>query len=906
MEKTMQKGLTSEQVAQKQKEGRNVLTQGEKRSLASVIFSQFTSPLIILLIVAAVISFATGEIADGVIIAVVVIANCIIGTVQEVSAEKSVEALKSLTVATAVVIRDGEEKEISSEELVPGDYVILEAGRIVPADILLEQTSSLRINESALTGESVAVEKDSKEKSDEKTPLADRKDRAYMSSLVEYGRGEGIVDKIGDQTEIGKISGMLHNIKKSKTPLQKNLDQISFVLGIAGVVLCVLMFICQTLIYHLDMLETLMISIAFAVAVIPEGLATVVTIVLTSGIRKMSQRNAIVKQIHAVETLGAVNVICSDKTGTLTQNRMTVVRWFLNGEEQDAQAMNMDDPVFMQLLKGFCACNDAKYDVQTKEGIGDPTEIAFIKYGKEKLADYNGFIADVSRFDEIPFDSDRKMMTVLCSASGAGSVVSSGTSGAGNAASSGAGGAGNAASSGAAKGSSSSNISYTKGAIDSVIARCDRILDKNGVRPITQKDIELANNTADDMSSRALRVLALAYREGDTKPQEEDMIFIGLAAEIDPPKEGVRETVDECHHAGIDVAMITGDHKVTAFAIAKELNIAERIEQCISGKEIDEMDPEEFKKNAINYRVFARVSPENKVQIVQAFQGYGKIVSMTGDGVNDAPSLKAADIGVAMGIGGTEVAKDAAEMILVDDNFITIKNAVMEGRNLFNNIRKSIMYLLRSNFGEVVLMASAVFTGFSSPLSTVQILWVNLLTDTAPSMALGMDKSTDAVMNEKPRNVNSGLLGRKDYISILLQGLISGAVTLFAFLLPAIMESGLGNVFTAMNGNKELLAVCRTYCFTTLALNELLMAYVCKTPGKMAFLSKEAWNNKMLNVITACSILLQLIVLVFPPLRSLLKIAEVSAGDIMIIILLAVGGVLINAVVSLIKDKAID
>ncbi len=902
MENTTRKGLTSEQVAQKQKEGRNVLTQGKKRSLASVIFSQFTSPLILLLIVAAVISFATGEIADGIIIAVVVIANCIIGTVQEVSAEKSVEALKSLTVATAVVIRDGEEKEISSEDLVPGDYVILEAGRIVPADILLTQTSSLKINESALTGESVAVEKDFREKSTEQTPLADRKDRAYMSSLVEYGRGEGVVDQIGDKTEIGKISGMLSNIKKSKTPLQKNLDQISLVLGIAGIVLCVLMFICQTLIYHLDILDTLMISIAFAVAVIPEGLATVVTIVLTSGIRKMSQRNAIVKQIHAVETLGAVNVICSDKTGTLTQNKMTVVRWYLNGEETDAQEINTEDPVFMQLLKGFCACNDAKYDMQTKEGIGDPTEIAFIKYGKEKLPDYNNFISSLSRFDEMPFDSDRKMMTVLCSSSGASASGGSGTAASKGSGASASNGSGTAAS----NGSGAANVSFTKGAIDSIIARCDRILDQNGVRPITKKDIELADHTADDMSSRALRVLALAYREGDTKPQEEDMIFIGLAAEIDPPKEGVRETVDECHHAGIDVAMITGDHKVTAFAIAKELNIAESIEQCISGKEIDEMDPERFRENVINYRVFARVSPENKVQIVQAFQSHGKIVSMTGDGVNDAPSLKAANIGVAMGIGGTEVAKDAAEMILVDDNFITIKNAVMEGRNLFNNIRKSIMYLLRSNFGEVVLMASAVFTGFSSPLSTVQILWVNLLTDTAPSMALGMDKSTDAVMNEKPRDVNAGLLGKKDYISIVVQGLISGAVALFAFLLPAIMQSGLGNLFTAMNGNDELLAVCRTYCFTTLALNELLMAYVCKTPGKMAFLSKESWNNKMLNVITACSIALQMFVLVFPPLRSLLKIAKVSAGDIGIIILLAVSGVIINAIVSLLKDKAMD
>ena len=861
-----QKGLTSEEAARRQKEGRNVLSQGKKHSLAAVIAEQFASPLILLLIVASVISFATGELADGIIIAVVVLANCVIGTVQEVSAEKSVEALKHLSISTAVVIRDGAEQEISSEELVPGDYVILEAGRVVPADIRLTATSSLKINESALTGESVAVEKDAEDISDEKTPLADRRDRAFMSSLVEYGRGEGTVEQIGDQTQIGKISGMLHSITKKETPLQKNLNQISLVLGIAGVVLCILMFVCQITVYHTELIETLMISIAFAVAVIPEGLATVVTIVLSSGIKKMSERNAIVKQIHAVETLGAVNVICSDKTGTLTQNRMTVVRWFLNGAERDAVPADTQDPQFMRLLTGFCACNDAKFDLETKEGIGDPTEIAFIKYGKENLPEYDALMGKLHRFDEMPFDSDRKMMTVLCT-------------------------------------SDDGNVSYTKGAIDSVITFCDRILDHGVVRPITNRDVFLATRSAEDMSSRALRVLALAYREGDEKPQEKDMIFIGLAAEIDPPKEGVRETVDECHMAGIDVAMITGAHKITAFAIAKELNIAQDLSQCISGQEIDETDPEEFRKNVLNYRVFARVSPENKVQIVQAFQSHDKIVSMTGDGVNDAPSLKAADIGVAMGTGGTEVAKDAAEMILVDDNFITIRNAVMEGRNLFNNIRKSVVYLLRSNFGEVVLMASAVFSGFSSPLSTVQILWVNLLTDTAPSLALGMDKSTDEVMHEKPRNVKDGLLGKSDYANIVIQGVISGSVALLAFLFPVIFRTGISNIYSTLQSDTQMLSLCRTYCFSTLAVNELLMAYVCKTTGNLAFFSSASWNNKALNIITGVGIVLQIAVLLCPPLRGLLKIAEVSAGDIAVILLLAVTGVLINAAVSLAKER---
>ena len=864
------RGLTSAQVLERARNGKNVLTQGKKKTLFAMILEQFASPLLLLLIAASVISIATGELIDGIIIIVVVLANVIIGTVQEVTAEKSVEALKQINATTAVVIRDGEQQEIPAADLVEGDYVVLEAGRVVPADLSLVQTSSLKLNESALTGESVAVEKDSSEKSNEKTPLGDRKDKAFMSTLVEYGRGEGVVEKIGDSTEIGKISSMLHKITKQETPLQKNLNSISMVLGIAGVVLCVLMFVFQIFVYKTEIVETLMISIAFAVAVIPEGLATVVTLVLSAGIKKMSQRNAIVKQIHAVETLGAVNVICSDKTGTLTQNKMTVVRWYLNGEEREPESIEANDPVFGILLEGFLACNDAKYSQESGKEIGDPTETAFIKYAKDNRLGYDRIMSGIARFDEIPFDSDRKMMTTLSH------VVKDGVT---------------------------RNISYTKGVIDSVIVRCDRILDADGIRDITNEDVLLATKAAEKMSSEALRVLALAYREGDEKAQEKDMIFVGLGAMIDPPKPGVRETVDECHHAGIEVAMITGDHKITAFAIAKELNIATDISQSISGAEIDAMDPEEFRKNVLNYRVFARVSPENKVQIVQAFQSHGKICSMTGDGVNDAPSLKAADIGVAMGIGGTEVAKDAAEMILVDDNFITIKNAVMEGRNLFNNIKKSVVYLLRSNFGEVVLMASAIFAGFSSPLSTIQILWVNLLTDTAPSLALGIDVGSDAVMNEKPRDVKSGILNKSDYLSIVIQGVISGVAALLAFLLPVIVRYGTGDIIGNLSGNPELLRLCRTYCFSTLAINEMLMAYVCKTRGSLAFFTKESWNNKALNIITLVGILLQVSVLVIPGLRSLLKLAVVSLGDLSVIFLIAILGVLVNAAITLAKER---
>ena len=865
----MQKGLTTEQVIELQKQGKNEFAQAKKKSILAIFFEEFLSPLILLLTVAAIISFVTGEFVDGGIILAVVLANCTIATVQQVSAEKSVEKLRQMSTATAIVIRDGKEQIIPSTELVVGDYVILEAGRIVPADLKLVSTSSLRINESALTGESITAEKDAQFISDEKTALGDQKDRAFMSTLIEYGRGEGIVEKIGNDTEIGKISKMLNDISKDETPLQKNLNKISMVLGIVGIILCIMMFICQAFIYHTEIIETLMISIAFAVAVIPEGLATVVTLVLTMGIKKMSERNAIVKQIHAVETLGAVNIICSDKTGTLTQNKMTVVKWFYNGEEKELEDVKNNDSLFIKLLNGFCLCNDATYSEKDGTSTGDPTEVAFVKYAKENQFDFDQIKKENERFDEIPFDSDRKMMTTLHR-------------------------------------SGDKTISFTKGAIDSIIVRCDRILDKNGVRKITNKDVLVATSTAEKMSSDALRVLALAYREGDEKPQEENMIFVGLSAMIDPPKEGVKETIAECHNAGIEVAMITGDHKVTAFAIARELNMVNDISQCISGQEIDEMDKEEFRKNIMNYRVFARVSPEHKVQIVDAFQSHDKICSMTGDGVNDAPSLKTANIGVAMGIGGTEVAKDAADMILVDDNFITIKNAVMEGRNLFNNIKKSIIYLLRANLGEVVLMASAIFAGMASPLSTIQILWVNLLTDTIPSLALGMDKSTNDVMKEQPRDVKKGLLNKSDYSSILVQGVICGLTALVAFMLPALYEHGINGFINAIATDAELLSMCRTYAFSTLVINELLMAYVCKSTRRLAFFSKESWNNKVLNISTAFGILLQVAVLTFAPLRNLLKLSICTPNDIGMIFLIAIIGVAVNAVLTMCKHAIVS
>jgi Ca2+-transporting ATPase len=530
-----------------------------------------------------------------------------------------------------------------------------------------------------------------------------------------------------------------------------------------------------------------------------------------------------------------------------------------------------DDSVLM--ATAMALCSDAELRPGEESSVGEPTEAALVNYAlKIGLPKYE-LEAAQARVAEAPFDSDRKMMSTIHQKENA-------------------------------------FIQYTKGACDMVLPRCTGFLKNGQVIPMTEDVLQEILKVNKSFADQALRVLAAAYRTYDTMPEdtspaglEQSLILIGLYGMIDPCRPEVYEAIEKCRMAGIRPIMITGDHKDTAVAIGKDLGIIKSAEEACLGSELDKYSDEELVEAVSWYSVYARVQPEHKTRIVNAWQARGMVTAMTGDGVNDAPSLKAADIGVAMGIGGTEVAKDAAEVILVDDNFITIKNAVMEGRNLFNNIKKSVVYLLRSNFGEVVLMASSIFAGLSSPLSTIQILWVNLLTDTAPSLALGMDIGSDTVMNEKPRNVKSGIVNRGGYMNISIQGLISGGVALLAFLLPVISKYGTGNILGNLSGNEEMLKMCRTYCFSTLAINELLMAYVCKTRGSLAFATKESWNNKALNVITVIGILLQLGVLVIPPLRSLLKLAALSAGDIAVILLIAVAGVLVNAAITLAKER---
>lgn len=829
----MKKGLSWEEVKERQEQyGLNELKEGENKSPIKVILEQLSNPLVVLLLVATVISFMTGEILDAFIIFAVVIINTVIGAAQELNAEKALEELKKMSSPMAVVIRDGKETEIPASELTIGDYVILEAGRVVPADIILTTVNSLKINEAALTGESEPVEKSLEIKSDENTPIGDKKDSCFMSTLVTYGRGEGEVKAIGEQTEIGKIAKMLKNIEDKSTPLQENLNKISSVLGIAGVILCVAMFVFGYFIQNQPFTETLMLAISFAVAVIPEGLAAVVTIVLAFGIKEMVKSNAIVKQLQAVETLGAVNVICSDKTGTLTQNKMTVKESFFNNLYAETDKIEKDN----LLVEAFVCCNDAKLTTGDESNIGDPTEIALLEYAVKNKYSLEKINEKYPRIDEIPFDSNRKMMTTLHKVE-------------------------------------NKTISFTKGAIDSILPLSKKILINGKVEELTDKYKDNIINTAEEMAKNALRVLVIAMRENDDKPKEENLIFLGFVGMIDPPKPLVKETIKQAHDAGINVVMITGDHKVTAFAIAKDLDICQDPSGCLSGAEIDAMPEEEFNKNILKYNVFARVSPEHKVKIVNAFQKKGKIVSMTGDGVNDSPSLKTADIGVAMGKGGTDVAKGAADVILVDDNFITIVEAVKEGRNLFNNIKKSVSFLLRANLGEVVMMCSAIFSGLASPLSTIQILWINLVTDTFPGLALGMDTKTNDVMKEEPRDVKSGLLNKKDYTSIIINGFLCGFSALFAFFIPLLIAKvpfELSTLKTHMIGNK--LVECRTFAFTTLVITELLMAYVSKAGDKSIF-KTNLFDNKILNYSVLIGVLIQVLFTSVPVLAGILDIS---------------------------------
>lgn len=784
------RGLSEDEVKKRLMEyGPNAFEEKKPKTLIQMFLAQLKDPMIYILMAAVVISGVLREFSDAIIIMAVIILNAVVGVVQEAKAEKSLEALKQLSSPVAMVRRDGKTVEIPASELVPGDIVILEAGRIVPADLRITSSINLKIEESALTGESVPVEKDADFVGEEDSLLGDRLNMAYLSTAVSYGRGEGIVCYTAMNTEIGKIARMIAEHEQEMTPLQRRLADLGKVLGIVAVVLCVGLF-GVAILQGRDLFEMLLTAISLAVAAIPEGLPAVVTIVLALGVQRMVKVNTIVRRLPSVETLGSVGIVCSDKTGTLTQNKMTVTKLYMNEEMADASTSPYAQ--FKMLIDGMVLCSDAKVDDESR--WGDPTELALIDLGIAKDVTKQSLEKSFPRINEQPFDSVRKMMTTV-HADSDGRI-----------------------------------LSYTKGAVDNIIKRCTEIFDHGESRLFTEADKERIEHAAALMAADALRVLALAIRTGNEEAQEENLSFVGLVGMIDPPRPEAAAAVQIFKEASIITVMITGDHKDTAFAIAKELGIADNLQQCIAGDELAHISQEELNERAMSLRVFARVSPENKVMIVNAFKSHGYIVSMTGDGVNDAPSLNAADIGVAMGITGTDVAKGAADMVLTDDNFASIQKAIHEGRVIYNNIRKTVLFLLSSNFGEIITMCTAIIIGLLSPLKAIHILWVNLITDSMPALGLGVDEGTPGIMKEKPRDPKENLFANGGLLTTLFYGAVIAFITLGAFLivpLEMLMEAGKS---ISVSGINEMMEIgntymrCQTYAFTTLAVSQLFHA----------------------------------------------------------------------------------
>ncbi len=843
--------------------GLNKLKGKPKKSIMVLFFSQLKDMLIYVLIAAAVITFLIREYADSIIIILVIILNAVIGVFQEYKAEKAVEALQNMTAPKSLVRRDRKTIEISSEEVVPGDIVILDAGRFVPADLRLIESANLQIEESALTGESVPSNKNADLIFDDpKTPLGDKANMAFLSTLVTYGRGEGVVVATAMDTEIGKIAKILDDDTQEMTPLQKRLDELGRVLGFLAIGICVLIFIIA-LIQKRDLFEMFLTAISLAVAAIPEGLAAIVAIVLALGVTRMSKINAIVKKLPAVETLGSVNIICSDKTGTLTQNKMTVVKQYTHNHSTDV-ALNMDVsatalPDETELIKSLVLCSDATFE--NGQGTGDPTEIALVVLGEKFGLKRTNLNEIHQRVAENPFDSDRKLMSTL-------NVEESGYR------------------------------VHTKGAIDHILNLSSTALVNGKKVPFTEELKSDYLRMAEEMSDAALRVLGAAFKDTDNiispEDMEKELTVIGLVGMIDPPRLEVKASINDAKKAGIRSVMITGDHKNTAVAIAKELGIAEAIDQSITGAEIDQLSEEDFAANINNYRVFARVSPEHKVKIVRAFKAKGNIVSMTGDGVNDAPSLKYADIGVAMGITGTDVAKGASDMILTDDNFTTIVHAIEEGRNIYNNIKKSVIFLLSCNLGEVITILVSILLNWPVPLIATQILWINLITDSLPAIALGIDPGDPDVMLQKPRNPKESFFAHGAGIRAVIGGVLIGIFTLAAFyygLWEHGYQLGAGTI------SKDALIYARTMAFVVLAASQLFYSLSMRNQDK-SILEIGLFSNMYLVGSIIIGILLQLVVISIPVLANAFGVHNLSFKDWLIVIGFALIPLIVNEIIK--------
>lgn len=862
--KTTKEGLNNSEVQRRLLEnGKNVLEGTKKMSPVVRFLLQFKDPMIYILIGAAIISIVLNEITDSIIILCVILLNGIVGYIQEAKAEKAIDALKEMSSPKALVKREGVVKEIDASDIVVGDIVVLEAGRVIPADLRLISSQTLKIEESALTGESVPSEKDAEFLGSGNTLLGDRVNMAFSSTPVTYGRGEGVVVATGMQTEIGKIAKSLDTSKTEKTPLQIRMADLSKLLGILTIVLCVALFLVA-LFQKRDIFETLLTAISLAVAAIPEGLPAVVTIVLAMGVQRMVKHNTIVRRLPSVETLGSVNVVCSDKTGTLTQNKMTTVKSYFNKELTEPK--NLDKEKSKLYLDGFVLCNDASIEKDNR--VGDPTEIALLDMGEIFNLSRQGLEEIHPRISEIPFDSDRKMMTTVHDYG-------------------------------------DKKLSFTKGGLDLILAHTTKIFENGEEREITHNDKEEIFEASRKMANEALRVLALSYRFTDGAPIEDDLCFIGLVGMIDPPRKEAKEAVEAFKKAGVTTVMITGDHKDTALAVAKEIGIAEKSSQCISGEEINELTDEELSDKVSHLRVFSRVSPENKVSIVKAFKADGNIVSMTGDGVNDAPSLRSADIGLAMGITGTDVAKGAADMILTDDNFATIKRAIQEGRNIYNNIKKSTIYLLSSNIGEIVTMFIGILVGWPTPLSAVNILWVNLVTDSLPALALGADPGTPDVMKDKPRPQNENLFAHGGVALLIIYGILIGLTTLFGFILGCF-EATHGSVMFSFSGLTHIdfsapnvIAEGRTFAFTVLAVSEIFHAIGMRNTKKSIFAFNHL-NNKLMLIAGALGLVLQFVV-VGTPVGRIFGSTPLSAMQWLIVLLLSLAPLVMHEIIVLIQ-----
>ena len=835
--KTTEKGLSDNEVKKRKESfGNNALKEKKRKGILKVFFNQFKDLLVGILIVAGIISIITDNVESTLVIFIVILLNAILGTVQYFKAEQSLEALKSLTAAKCKVIRDGIKQEILSKDIVPGDILFLEAGDLIAADGRIIENHSLQVNESSLTGESLAVEKNAEVLSDDEIPLSDRKNMVFGGTLVTYGRAIAVVTSTGMNSELGKIANLMENTQAKETPLQKTLDKFSGKLAIIIIAICIIVFVLE--IYRDEsILNALMFAVALAVAAIPEALSSIVTIVLALGTEKMAKENAIIKDLKAVEGLGAVSVICSDKTGTLTQNKMTVQKVYVDNKLIEGRELKKDNLAHRFLINNALLCNDS-VTIEGKE-IGDPTEVALVNLGEELHLDELVIREKYQRISEIPFDSDRKLMSTV-------NIVNN------------------------------KQVLFTKGALDVLINKVNYVADSHGIRKLNDEERKEIISVNKQLSEQGLRILAFAYKELQdkeeiTKEDENDYVFTGLISMIDPPRVESKDAVHKCIMAGIKPVMITGDHKVTAAAIAREIGIMGKDDIAVEGLEIDKLNDEQLKEKVKNISVYARVSPEHKIRIVRAWQSSGEIVAMTGDGVNDAPALKQADIGVAMGITGTEVSKDAASVILTDDNFSTIVKAVENGRNIYNNIKNSIKFLLSGNLSAIIAVLYCAIINLPMPFAAVHLLFINLLTDSMPAIAIGMEKSNGNLLKEKPRGRNESILNKELLKIVAFEGIIISIFTIISF----------------YGGNPNLNPkAASTMAFSTLCLARLFHGFNCR--GNQSIFKLGITTNIYSICAFLVGVLLLSTVLFIPPLKIVFNVVSLSGNQYLLLIFCAI------------------